>query len=441
MKRSRYNIFNEYYDNKEKVIAYNSMTNALALMSKENYDKFINSDIENLKCDNDFYDKLVKGGYLVDDDFNELTYLSYCLLRDRYSTKALGLTIAPTIDCNFNCIYCFQKDGKDNLYMSKNVQDNIITFIKQQANNIEDLSIVWYGGEPLLNMQAIEYLSENILEVCEKNNVRYYAYMVTNGYNLTEEIVKRLRELQVLGLQVTIDGTEKIHNERRPLVGGQGTFRQILKNVKVAAEHIEDISLRINVDKENINETSNLIKYLMENDISKCAKIYLAPVDNTNECYENNLCLEQKSFSDLTLDIYDDLVENEGYSEKINYPRLITNSCIADTINGLLIDPTGLLYKCWCDIGIEDMAIGSLNPEDTERYNRTLFNEYMMYDATKDEICKECDLLPICMGGCPRKRIDGTNRCTMFKTDLDKKLQWMADKLLKKQKECTVVNS
>lgn len=429
MKYSKYNIFYDFKDNPEKVISYNSRTNALALMSKENYIKFNNLTLDELKKDEDFFNKLVKGGFIVEDSFDELTYLSYCLLKDRFSTRGLGLTIAPTIDCNFRCIYCYQKDGQDNLYMGRDIQDKILEFIKEKASHIDYLSITWYGGEPLLNIDAIEYLSNNIIDICEKNNINYYAYMVTNGYNLTEEISSKLNELKISGLQITIDGIEEIHNQRRPLVGGQGTFKQILKNLKIASKYCNNISLRVNVDKDNISKTSELIEYLRDEGITKCANVYMARVDNINDCYEKNLCLETEKFSEMAININDDLVKKEGYSEKINYPNLITNSCTADAINGFIIDPKGIIYKCWSDIGIEEMAVGSLVENSNHRFNSKLFNDYIMYDATKDEECSDCNLLPICMGGCPRKRIDNVKRCTNFKSDLENKLQWMARKL------------
>ena len=428
-------MFYELESNSDKVIAYNAMTNALALMSKEKYQEFLNTNINDLDKDKEFFNKLVSGGYLINDDFDELSHLSFNLLKDRYSTRGLGLTIAPTIDCNFDCIYCYQKEGQDSLYMKKDVQDKIIEFVKEKVNHIESLSVTWYGGEPLLSMDAIEYISKNLIDICTEHNISYFATMVTNGYNLTKDTAKKLKDLKVDNLQVTIDGVEEIHDQRRPLVGGQGTFKRILNNLKACSDICENMSLRVNVDKDNMYKTKELLEYLREYGITKSSGVYIAKVDNANECYDKKLCLETINFCDLKSDVNNSLVEIDGYPETINYPNLITNSCLADSLNGFLIDPKGNIYKCWNDIGFEERVVGSLMENTTVKFNRALFDEYMLYDATKDLECSNCNILPICMGGCPRRRVEKENRCSDFKYNIEKKLQWMAKKLEYKSEE------
>lgn len=79
------------------------------------------------------------------------------------------------------------------------------------------------------------------------------------------------------------------------------------------------------------------------------------------------------------------------------------------------------LYKCWSDIGLEEYCLGNvLSGID----NKSRIYEYALYDPTMDQQCKECNILPICMGGCPRRRIDNIdNRCSVYKYALESYLQ------------------
>lgn len=61
-------------------------------------------------------DKLLRGSYIVEPDFDELAYLEMVYNRAKYDLSFAGLTIAPTLDCNFRCTYCFQE--KRSSYMS-----------------------------------------------------------------------------------------------------------------------------------------------------------------------------------------------------------------------------------------------------------------------------------------------------------------------------------
>ncbi len=48
------------------------------------------------------------------------------------------------------------------------------------------------------------------------------------------------------------------------------------------------------------------------------------------------------------------------------------------------------------------------------------FAKYLLYDVTIDPNCKDCKIIPICMGGCFNHRINtGWNRCSKFKYDLE----------------------
>lgn len=122
---------------------------------------------------------------------------------------------------------------------------------------------------------TIERLSKRFLEVCEKNNVTYSAGIVTNGYLLTPENWETLKCAQISHLQVTIDGGEKTHNKRRFLEGGGSTYQTIMENLEsIKDEHIP-VSLRINVDKTNINETAELLDDLAARDLLKAVVPYL----------------------------------------------------------------------------------------------------------------------------------------------------------------------
>ena len=68
---------------------------------------------------------LYKGGFIVDNDFDELKELELRLLHGRFSSNSLGLTLAPTSDCNFRCIYCYEKDVIKPTYMTEEVQDGV----------------------------------------------------------------------------------------------------------------------------------------------------------------------------------------------------------------------------------------------------------------------------------------------------------------------------
>lgn len=122
MKPSEYNFFYEFPRDSNELIAYNSRTNSLALIEKEKYSKYRNFKDKHIPIDDEELVKdLRRGQFLIDDDIDELELLRFRLLSSRFDNRNLYMTIAPTMNCNFNCIYCYEKPREENIFMTEEV--------------------------------------------------------------------------------------------------------------------------------------------------------------------------------------------------------------------------------------------------------------------------------------------------------------------------------
>ncbi|MCL2361025.1 MAG: SPASM domain-containing protein [Defluviitaleaceae bacterium] len=411
MKASRYNFFFPYEPDDSRLIAYNSLSNALAIIDKIKHNElqqYIDSGIE--ISDIELVNNLKAGGFLISAERNELDVIKLRMLKSRYNTNALGLTIVPTADCCFRCLYCYEKDVIKPIYMTPEVEDAIVNLAESYIRVITSFRVNWYGGEPLMNIGSVERLSRRLMEMCERHNVAYHADMVTNGYLLTREIAQLLVELKVSSLQITLDGCEDVHNERRPHTDGSGTFSVILSNLIASKDILPDVSLRINVDKSNITAGGDISKIIDEHGLKGKVQPYLGRV--MDEKHENASCFDSCGFSREEFKYFSEFTDTDMYMR--HYPIAMKNYCGADYLNSYVIGADGKLYKCWLDIGDDARCTGSLI--DGVDANESLYMSYLLNDPTVDEDCNECKLLPVCMGGCPHKRIiknEGT--CSTFK--------------------------
>ena len=80
---------------------------------------------------------------------------------------------------------------------------------------------------------------QELIELCEEKEITYSAGIITNGYLLTKENAERLKECQVGRVQITLDGPKEIHDVRRPLVNGNGTYDIIMKNIMDVKEVLQ----------------------------------------------------------------------------------------------------------------------------------------------------------------------------------------------------------
>ena len=63
---------------------------------------------------------------------------------------------------------------------------------------------------------------------------------------------------------------------------------------------------------------------------------------------------------------------------------------------GLIIDPRGVLYKYWGLLGDERFSVGTIESNQ----DKPIYYKYMIRDPLKNPVCRKCDTLPFCNGGC-----------------------------------------
>ncbi|NKI20630.1 radical SAM protein [Paenibacillus dendritiformis] len=437
MKNSYYNFFFDFPEHTKK-LAYNARSGSLALMDVDKYNSyhdFVESgktiDDENLVRD------LQKGGFLIDDNLNELDIMRHELFTHRYSSNHLGITIAPTLQCNLRCIYCYEKENLKNSYMSEETQQELVALVEKQAKYLDSLNVTWYGGEPLLAFDIIVSMTEKFLDICKRFNIQYSAGIITNGFKLSRDLAAKFGKLQISFVQITLDGSRETHNTRRPLRGGQPTYDKILSNIIEVADLV-NISIRINTDVHNKTSLEQLLLDIEKNNLKEKVSLYLGHVQANNDCYETNSCMTRTEFSKYSY-LFDKEAHSNGFNTKhYRVPYRITNFCTADRKNSLVVDPDGLLYNCWVDIGDKEKAFGSISDSQIGKANNEkLYLDYLTYDPTLDE----CKLLPVCMGGCPKSRLSNdSNRCSEYRFILEEQLKEMANYILSNREE-TIKNN
>lgn len=416
MKSSNYNIFIE---DRGCLLLYNLLSGAFVKI-KPNNTEIIKNILENPNKNpsyKELYDQLIYGKFIIEDELNELRILKLRNMAGRFNSTTFGLTIAPTLDCNFSCIYCYEKTKK--IYMSEKTEDDLIEFVKKALKDKKLFGVTWYGGEPLLMPDTIFRLSKKFIDICAKKNIKYSSGIITNGFLLNNNIIKKLKKHRIISIQITIDGPRDIHNKRRKLRNGGPTFDIILNNLKTLVNKTKvRVSLRINIDKDNYKRAPELLKLLEEKGLLKKLSISLSPVlGYTESCIGYvDRCFTRMEYAKLEIEFFKSAL-SKNIPIQQNMPRQKLGYCSADSWASYSVDPEGFLYKCWTDIGEKEWSVGNIKDD---KVTFRLF-DYLGWDPFESEECLKCKFLPICMGGCPRIRLAGKKppeMCTSWKYNL-----------------------
>lgn len=411
MKPSRYNIF--YRVDDTAILGYNTFSTALVSLSEEEFacyqafcqdpsnDVFAAGGMEELRVG------LFEANLLVPDELDELARLAAINAATRQGNRQLSLTIIPTLACNCRCSYCFSyaRPGR----MTSDVQEGLLRFVAPMLVEANRFTVAWYGGEPLTCLKIIEGLATSLHKLCAMHDISTPGdSIVTNGYLLNRRTAERLKAAGVTRAQVTLDGDRATHNERRPLANGRSTFDHILDNLGEVCDLL-DIQVRINVDRANAESAVGALDALSEAGLQGKVTPYFGHVKPLSEaCGDiSGNCLTGSEFSVLDLELTKQaLVRGFG---GFRYPRSAVGSqCIADHPLGYVVDPDGLLYKCWAEASRgPEWSVGCVFDTRRTPEQEATMRMYIDADPLDDTRCGECRLLPLCMGGCPHLRLRG----------------------------------
>ncbi len=404
MKPSRYNTFIDLEGNRR--LAFNSASGTLAEIYPED-----NEIVQRLLLDaaqpktakeQEIYNVLIEGGYIVDDAVDELTFLKVKNRTRRYDRSTFMLTVAPTLACNFRCDYCFENQRKEK--MSEEMEQALLTFSERHIKKAEMAVLTWFGGEPTLCIPTIERIQTGMALLAQKYGVAFEpSSIITNGYLMDRKMAERLKAAGISEAQVTLDGPREIHNKRRKLQNGGGTYDRILANVRETADILK-IVIRVNVDKSNYLGALAILDDLRRDDLLSKVYIYFAQVNDADGvCADiKGQCLTTEEFARNQVKMYRDLIDNGFY--QIEYPSIAPGGhCGADTDGSFVVTPTGDIFKCWEEIAADkSLSIGNIMQEEPAPFQKANWNKYMGWDPFEKKSCRECDVLPLCMGGCPK---------------------------------------
>ncbi len=405
-KTSRYTFTLE---SNNKYYLYNSLSNVLIEVDKELFNIVTRSKekCETISSISDIsiLESLQKDKIITKNDEDDFLLYKSIIQGYRNDRRKLMITIAPTMDCCFNCHYCFERTKRPS-YMSVDVMHGIAKFLAT-FNEAKSVSITWFGGEPLMAVPEMEKLYTTLKR--KLKGLPFYSSIITTGFHLNEENIKVLQKIKVSNMQITLDGLKDTHNKIKFTNGCDDVFSVVMNNIDKLCDIAPDITvfIRVNITKSNMNEFNALQEYICERFGNKVAvqPAFVLNRNNDDTTVENNL-ISCKNHSQCILD----LSKSDRVSSHAVYPDYSFSECAIRNPYSFSFDPDGYVYKCWEHIGDTKYAVGKVNKKGEFAVSNVMLMNRQLYgaDPLEDLNCRKCSTLPICGGGCPIQRIENT---------------------------------
>ncbi len=320
--------------------------------------------------------------------------------------KALCLHVAHT--CNLNCSYCFASQGKyhgERAVMSFEVGKQALDFLIANSGTRKNLEVDFFGGEPLMNWQAVKDLVKYARSVEGKYNKNFRFTLTTNGVLIDDDVIDFCNK-EMSNVVLSLDGRKEIHDRLRVDYAGNGSWDKIVPKFQklVKARGGKNYYMRGTFTHANPDFMKD-IQTMLDlgfNELS-LEPVVCGEADEARLTDEDINTVKQQ---------YEELAELMIKRRKEGRPftfyhymiDLTGGPCVYKRVSGcgsgteyMAVTPWGDLYPCHQFVGEEKFKLGDIYNGVTNNDLREQFRKCNVYSKAE---CADCWAKLYCSGAC-----------------------------------------
>ncbi|HAS92947.1 MAG TPA: thioether cross-link-forming SCIFF peptide maturase [Clostridiales bacterium] len=400
---------------KDLYFAIDTNTGLVHAVDKIVYDLLMNdkfkdedkySELYNKYGENSVREALSEILYLID---NKMLYTEDIKYVNTIKPVIKAMCLNMTHDCNLRCEYCFASQGTykgEKAFLSFETGKKAFDYLVKNSGNRKNLEVDFFGGEPLMNFDAIKKLVDYGRSLEKEYNKHFRFTVTTNGVLLDEEKMDYINK-NMDNVVLSIDGRKETNDRMRKTINKKGSYDLIVDNYKkfISKRDSKDYFARGTYTSNNLDFSED-VKHMRELGFDK---ISVEPVVAKDE---EKYALK-KEHVDILKKEYEKLAEYyiESYKSKDRrfqffhfnieleggpciYKRSI--GCGAGT-EYVAVTPSGDLYPCHQFVGNEEFIIGNVEEGIT---NRALADKFKNVSVNDKPACRDCWAKYFCSGGC-----------------------------------------
>lgn len=310
------------------------------------------------------------------------------------------LSVLPTNKCNFKCVYCYSKEGRDSTQLSQEALDRTLEFfINPKRIEKRNLTISYLGGgEPMLCWELFKHSLDYSAHLAQKYGFNLMNSVNTNGSILTDEILEYLLKYDVT-VCVTFEVFEDIQNAQR------GQWERVRDNIKKMLSCGVRVIVSSIITPLNVNRIERLVN-ILTTEYSGVRTIIIEPVVDMASSSFKDLTETKEFYDEYTLNFFKALPNADKHNVRLlnsvvrKMWRLHTRFCDGEisltalgTISGCtsVSSPREVRYTNYC-YGDANTAKITINADH--------FKDLLKRDVFSLPRCEGCFLKWHCAGGC-----------------------------------------
>ena len=293
-----------------------------------------------------------------------------------------------TSACNMYCVFCFNNDRIKTEVLAPNQITSTIKETVESTDPHSNLKEVWMtGGEPLLEINCVK----EVTKVCKELNL--HSGIATNGI-LLPQYARELCKIGLNEVRISLDSTNpQLLSEIR---GFKGALPKVVNGIKAAVESGLITSIRITVNKKNVNESEEIAKFADSLGVDRIELKGILPIGRAkavmmaeNQKLESSFSKALKSTSKNIIILCNCLPECEGFKVQQNISCVCARTATYVACNGAIVPCSYFPHKS--DYNIKKNSL-------LEAWKTPLFEKVRTCRPTH---CNSCTHWNNCKNGCP----------------------------------------
>ncbi len=255
-----------------------------------------------------------------------------------------SLYLMPASGCNCVCDYCYCPAGggrRGDPALFRNIAESFTRHARDSEFPVRP-QIRFTGGEPWLADETLLDITELFLRQV------HYGWIVINS-NATVIPAERLRDFsgeKRLIHVISLDGPESIHDSRRRMADGRGSFNEVIKNIKVLMDMNLPVYLNAVLDTGTSEKLSELMRFISSEFGFNELSVSLLYADHDPMSPEMRYDLLENAYSAA----YSNSIRIGGHHRLLPGPWIPELRCNAG-ISTALINPEGKVFACQRFVG------------------------------------------------------------------------------------------
>jgi uncharacterized protein len=317
------------------------------------------------------------------------------------------LVLEVAQDCNLRCTYCYAEAGTYGAapcLLAPGTARRAVRYLLDNSGDREHVTLIFFGGEPLLNMQAVSAATSEAISCGRKTGKEVHFSLTTNGTLLNPEIVTFLHANH-FSVAVSMDGPPDVHDRNRPDEKGNGTYAEIVSRLAPLLEGSRvPVAARVTLAPDQWHRVVEVFDHLIGlgfhevgiAPVSPVSKALLPSAAQEAVLLEGFGLLARRFVADARNGLvmpFSNILDLLG---RIHLGQTRPVSCGAG-LGYMAMDAKGRFFPCHRLAGENDFCVGSLQTEiDTDRINSCLGS----LNKGREQSCSRCWARTLCAGGC-----------------------------------------